>query len=717
MKAYQIQNLSGQDVIYAELPKGGSALDRPASKALYSKKITAPETQDCFVSMFSGMNPAARVNADNPPAYMHGVVADYDTPIPDEKRAKMLSKLTRKPSWISTTFSGGTRAVWEFEKPLPLIGEAGYLKALLGAVARELHLRSAFGALDENAYYTPGQYYHIGWDLREAGGVPIGEEHTLLWQQEALAKANWSRVGTEVPLERVAEEVGKRFPGRWAGPFTEGARGVRFWDPEADNPTAAVVTPAGMVCWTGSAPFMTWAAIFGPDFCSEYKAEGEGRALKEGFFVGNNFWFKSPMDGGGERVECWASYNRVNAESLLASRYGLSTKGGKRGEQSQVKRVLGAIVNQKSLCGVLPFLYSREQTVMQGGRCFLNISMVEALPYRETDHAPTWGEGFPWVAGFLDRLLGEEQLPYFLSWLSRAYKGAVERTPQRGQAVYIAGPSGTGKSLLSAQVIAPLLGGREEATDYLTGGTRFNKELFSSGMWFIDDATPLSDAKAHRKYSAMMKKMVANSTFMVEGKFLEAVKVPWLGRLVVTCNDDPESLRILPQIDINNRDKLMFFHTSAQPLEERHPEACIKPELGAFAAFLYHYEIPEQCKGGSRFGVEGYLHPDLYAEADDSGPGGIFRELMDNFLNAYFEADPNESELRGPALHIYGLMSLDPAIRSAMDGLVTSGNIGMRLGQLAARDNYPIRRVRGHGKQRSWVVDRQEFMAYKEGGK
>lgn len=713
MQAFIIPNLTEQEVGFGEVPATGSLSERPATKAQFTQRSISPQTQDCFISMFAGENAAARVNQDNPAAFLHGIVADYDTPLTNEQRQKMLARLTRKPAYVSASYSGGTHAVWLFAKPLPLIKDSRYLKALLACIARELHLGNAFGALDENAYYAPSQFYHIGWDLQEAGGEPIGEEHTLLWQEEAMNKANWKRVGTVVPLERVAEEVERQYPGRWSGPFTENARGVRFWDPDADNATSAVVKPSGMLCYTGSVPFMTWADIFGPDFCSDVESEGRGSALRDGYCVGNQFWFKSPMSGSGKNVTCWVSYNRQNAEALLTSRYGLNAVATAPGKLSQVKETMAQLVNQKSLCGVMPGIYGEGDTIEYDGRVFLNISTVQAMKPAKVDHAPAWGEGFPWISGFLEGLLGDVQLQYFLSWLSRAYRGAVDHNPQRGQAIYIAGPSGTGKSLLSAQILAPLLGGRQEAVDYLTGATRFNRELFTSGLWFIDDATPITEPKAHRKYSAMMKKMVANSTFNFEAKYVEAVKLPWMGRLVVTCNDDPESLRILPQIDINNKDKLMFFHTTADPLTEKEPERRIKPELGAFAAYLYDYEIPEECIGGNRFGVASFLHPDLYAEAEDSGPGGIFRDLMDSFLKNYFGGEDGEREdLHGSALHIYELMALDPSVKPAMEGLVDSGNIGMRLGQLAARENYPVKRERGTKGARGWVVKRDDFYSY-----
>lgn len=714
MQAYIIPNLSSQEVAFAELPNEGSSLDRPATKALFTQRGISPETQDCFVSMFAGENAAARVNQDNPAAFLHGIVADYDTPLTNEQRQKMLSKLPIKPGLVSTSFGGGTHAFWAFEKPIPLTGDPQFTKDLLTCVARELGLTNAFGSLDRNAYYSSSQYYHIGWSMQEVGGDPVREELLWLWVKEASDKANWSSLGVEVPLERVAEEVAKRFPGRWKGEFVLGARGVRFWDPKADNSTAAVVRSSGMQCWTGGRPFMKWADIFGPAFCTEQRAEGEGRALKEGYFIDNSFWFQSPMEGKGKTVKNWIKYNRINAESLLSERYQLSTCSGKRGEQSQVKRVIGAIINHKSLCGVLPCLYNPDTIVEFDGKSYLNIATAKALPRAKTDHTPAWGEDFPWIAEFLARLLEGEQLQFFLSWLARAYKGAVEHNPQRGQAIYIAGPSGAGKNLLSERIIGPLLGGRQEAVDYLTGVTKFNRELFASGVWCIDDATPLTEAKAHKYYSAMMKKMVANSSFKYEAKFVDGVKVPWLGRLVVTCNDDPESLRILPQVDINNTDKLMFFHSTAKPLEDTKVESKIARELPSFAAYLYHYEIPEQCRGGSRFGVKGYLHPELFAEAEDAGPSGIFRQIMDTFLEHYFKANEESEELRGPALHIYGLMAMDPSIKPAMEGVLTSGNIGMRLGQLACHEGYPVKRLRTSKEGRGWVATRKDFMEYKE---
>lgn len=703
MKTYNIDNIVAHNVCCAEVPAEGSQLDRPANKAAFIKRNTDPTTTDCFISMFSGVNPAARINADNPAAYMHGVVADYDTPLTEEKRMKALSKLPHRPAWISTTFSGGTRAVWVFEKPLPLLDEHGYIDALLRAVVRGLHLKNAFGILDEDAFYRTEQYYHIGWNLQDGGGHPIDDTQTLLWQEKAFGKTNWSCVGTEVSLERVEHEVKTRFPGRWKGPFKEGARGVRFWDPQADNPTAAVVKPTGMLCYTGGMPFMPWSAIFGPEFCEQSEAEGRGKALKDVYFANDRFWFRKPVQAGDKRSSRWNSFKRSEALSLLESRYGL--KGG--GKHRESLEVLGAILNQHSVHGAAPFLYNERDTVVLNGKEYLNTCMVQAL--QPADCTPGWGEGFPWIANFLSALLREVQLPYFLSWLSHAYKGALAHQPKRGQALFIAGPSGTGKNLLSEKIIGALLGGFEDAAPYLKGESRFNDTQFAVGVWTVNDATPIQDAKMHKHFSAMVKSVVANDWFLSEAKFCSPVQVPWNGRLVVTCNDDSESLRILPRLDISNMDKLMFMRVLSKPLEEEAPALRITPELPYFAAYLAAYQIPKACEGTTRFGVKSYLHPELLRAAEGTAAAGVFQEILDLFLQDHFAGVDKPDEWQGSAMELFSAMARNTKVQPMLEGAVSSTNISTLLGNLK---NHPMEKAPRCQNRRAWRVERSKFEAY-----
>ena len=177
-----------------------------ATKAEYREYCCKPTTQDCFFSCYQGEQPGVRVSVSNPPVFLYGLVADYDAPMDEERRNKALAKMRIRPTHVSESYSQGTHAVWLFERPIPLV-DANSTHELLSIAYKELRLGSAFGPLDETAFFTTAQYYHRGWRWRETGGKPIPLERLMLWQAKAWKKAAWCSLGQEIPLSRVAEEV------------------------------------------------------------------------------------------------------------------------------------------------------------------------------------------------------------------------------------------------------------------------------------------------------------------------------------------------------------------------------------------------------------------------------------------------------------------------------------------------------------------------------
>ena len=68
-----------------------------------------------------------------------------------------------------------------------------------------------------------------------AQDLPVIRAATLhLWLAECSKESDFSDSGIEIPMDLVAAEVARQFPGRWTGDFKAGARGVRFWSPEGD---------------------------------------------------------------------------------------------------------------------------------------------------------------------------------------------------------------------------------------------------------------------------------------------------------------------------------------------------------------------------------------------------------------------------------------------------------------------------------------------------
>lgn len=687
-----------------------------ADKAAFKRRLGSPETEDCIYSGILGLNRNLRVGRDNPPASLVAVVADYDLPLTDKARRKKLDRLAVKPNFVSRSFSGGTHAVWLLERPLPLMPDAKMVQELLKAVAKGLKLSTAFGTLDAKAFYTPGQYYHAGWCWEAAEDAPIPESTAMLWFDEALEQSRFCCTGEHIPLDIVAAEVEKRFPGRWDGPFEPGARGVRFWDEQASNPTAAIVRENGMTCFTGRFPFRSWQDIFGEDFVARHKGATEGRMLTECYFVDNAFYVRTDFRGeDGVMRPVWQQLNRQNMESYAAQRYGLSPAPPAPLQQSPVKKAIAKIITENSLAGAVPFIYRSDKIVTLNGLPHLNTSFVKV-------HAPdmgrgaSWGDGFPWTAAFLERLFPDAvQRERFMAAWAHTYRNAYLGRPVSGHTVFIAGEVGVGKNFLTECLYGPSLGGYADASEHLLGRTRFNSTLFNVGVWTCNDTVTKGDAKERAVFAKGLKKMAANQLHVVEAKFRNANSIPWCGRVLVTLNTDPMSMQVLPDVDISNRDKISLYKTSDAKLDDPDAARHAKEEMGALCAFLMRWEIPEHCKGDARWGVRNYLHPDLYAEATTSSSTASFGEILTLFAKDMFDADGRLQVLEGSATWFLQQMLQQDGIKEMLRGEVTARSIGRQMSALASSGAYPLAYARNMS-QRLWSISRKAFEEYMDKG-
>ncbi len=491
------------------------------------------------------------------------------------------------------------------------------------------------------------------------------------WVEKASKNGDFLPLGVPVPMRALAEEAAKRFPGRWSGEFAVGARGVRFWDPEADA-QSVIVRETGCQCFTGEKPFLTWAEIFGREFVEKHTAQRLGGAIASLFFDGRSYWRQLPN-------ESWQAMNAATAARHLKVKFGLAAVVPHHDTASEVDKVLHQIEQNKAIVGALPFVHNRHSLVRINGRTYLNTSITKchdmALDPQE------WGENFPFIADYLSRLFDPESLQFFLAWLHRFYRSAYDGRLKKGQAVFIAGPVDVGKTLCGERLVGPLVGGKQEATDYLLNNSPFNKELFEYALWTIDDDQASRDFRAHLRFSNLIKKVAANRTFNYHPKFRDALTVPWNGRVFVTCNDDPESIRILPDLELSIRDKIMLFKAS-----DRAPTAFpedtaeqIEQEMAFFARWLYDFDIPEDCRGTERFGVRSYLDPDLEETAKQSSRTYSFVEILDLWRENHFKTYPGQSAWEGTATALYQEMLLDESIKPLVERDYTNQTVGGRL--------------------------------------
>ena len=554
------------------------------------------DTKYLVFSTYEGLDPTQRVSNGNHPTRMVGVVADWDMNFTDEEFSSFMKRAIDKEytmQWVSRSASGGIHAVWFFEQPI-LCHNAEGTKRFLRRLAKELGLDSLGPKWDKKAFLDVAKYYMLGHDWSKVSDKTIPSAHLHTWQYDSHVVSDFSKEGVNIPLDKVKEEIDKKFPGGWVGPFQEKSRGKRFWDPTASNASSAVVFPQGFRCFTGPEPFVSWSQLLGADFVNQFEIGRIGKAIERYWYDGDKYFYRRDN---GTHIMC----KKEEAVLDLRARHNLSARRADDAPLSEVERALFMIHNEKRVAAAVPFSMMQERIITYDNQEYFNTSTVKCLEYGETPQE--WGQDFPVIADWLETIFGEEQLKYELAWLHYAYKNAKEGNPQKGHAHFLVGEPNCGKTLYNTVVLAGLFGGHIKASEFLTGKSdSFNDHLFSKYIWTVDDEAPTASKAMHTSFTAKVKEHVANSEFLMNGKYKQPGRALWHGRLSITLNDDPISLRILPDLDMSVKDKVMIFRMNKFGRFTREFKSTIEAELKHFARFIYDYEIPEDMLD-VRFGV------------------------------------------------------------------------------------------------------------------
>lgn len=685
MKFYCLPNLSSQDVFE------GDPLNPPEMPDFEDKKefrawCEKPNTNYLFFSHVEGVTPSNRITVANSPYRLHGVTADFDSEqTPDEVRSIVSRNAPAGllPRYLSFTFSGNVRLTWEFAEPM-LVDSSEVSEKFMRILYGRLGMNNLLAGFDQSSLKL-AQYFAAGSGWEEfPGWKPISERMLSSWWYDAATQTKMKVDGPKIPIAAVAAEVEKRWPGR-IEKLEEGLRLPLFWIEPFENRVGSQVGEFGMLCYSSRAgkSFCSWQEILGPEFMRQFHSERVGKAVDGLFFDGDKYWARLAT---GE----WADSKKEDTSADLEIECGLTP--------GEVKKALNVIRKTRRVFGVFPFIHNKNTVIQTDQGACLNVSRIKLVKSAEED-----GES-PWLDEFFTKLWDPkfpEQYDYFMSWFHRLYTTARDGEMKQGQAVFIAGPTGQGKTLLGRKIVGAALGGFADAASYILGKTEFNKEAAEKAVWCVDDNRGGSTWEKHDELSNAIKRMVANPSIPYHPKYRDATTLTWMGRIMVTCNLDAASLSILPVIDDSNMEKIMLFKASDWLPSFEYPdgiEPVIAKELPFFLRKLEGWSIPDAVRDKARFGVHFWHHPELLEESAYSSASGQLSELMPMLIRNMKDSDnKDETERWMTAAEIRGQMD-DEKLRNNISKFGGS-RLGIALSSpLMGRYVLDRKRIKGHRK-------------------
>jgi hypothetical protein len=677
------------------------------NKADYREWCSNSNTDHIFYSCVEGRAPSKRVSNDNPAHKIHGVVADYDSPLDWKSFRNKLANACvgiPLPTWASRTQSGYLRLVWEFDSSIPI--DPSMYDSFMGYINKSLKMDKLFAGFDKTSL-KPNQYFELGEDWIKTGdATPTDVVHACL--SKAVSSKPPESSDTSVPIDVVAPEVESRFPNRWFGEFEVGARGPLFWIDDGIDRDGCQVVEDGVVCYSDRAGkgFMSWGDIFGSSFVKDYETKKLSTLLDEYWFNGKTF-FKL----------LYGNAVSIPKEQLLLElrQAGFSVRVRRGRAISEVEEAVLTVSNNNRIDEIAPVVFSSDRIVSYNATRILNCSnLVPVEPDSDGDPSK-WPFLHQWLNQLFVNSSKNSALDYFYSWLQRFYTAVLDRVPLQGQALLLVGPTGRGKSLLSNKIISGLVGGFSDASDYLSGQTKFNKDLGRVASWVIDDTTSAASFQDQRRATELLKRAVANPRVEYMAKYADAMSIPWTGRVILSLNMDANSLSVIPSLDTSNRDKLMALlisnkSTNSFPANSQ-LEATIEQELPHFGKFLLDWKVPKEVEDVGRFGVQSYIDPTIADAAYDNSSRSSIAELVEFFAKRCREIHPDMDRWSGTLTEFQVMVH---ELNNGRD-VGSSRNLefcrrGMITLEEASRVNNKIRPVmsQGQGGGKLWSIDLSE---------
>ncbi len=252
------------------------------------------------------------------------------------------------------------------------------------------------------------------------------------------------------------------------------------------------------------------------------------------------------------------------------------------------------------------------------------------------------------------------QFKTFAQWLRRfrcAMRNPHDHLP--GQMLGLVGPKDVGKTL-GQDIISRCLGGRSaDPSLWLQGKSTFNGEMWCAEHLILSDANLEDDPRHKQLFRDKLKEIVANSTYPLHRKGKDVINARPIWRITLSANDDPDSGFILPALDDNNADKIIYLKVYPPPVpfptgsEFEYPAFYKKlvDAVPAFVKFIDEAECPDELRKG-RFGIREFHHPDILELINAHNPNTEFAEHLETWIDGWLPVTTAEKSLAAGELYM-----------------------------------------------------------------
>jgi hypothetical protein len=621
------------------------------------------------------------------------------------------------PTWVTRTFSGKVRAIWEFDRGFVCDEESLRIK-VVGAMLKKFGVRDMLPGYDESSH-SAGQYFEYGSAWTRVG-KPVPSNTLEYIYFEAATATSPSKGDTTMPMDVVKELVDKKYPGKWPGDFDIGCRGPLFWVSPFENRDGCVVQGQGMWSFSDRADsFTPWGDIIGWKEVAKYTEKRLGDAADGVYYDGMKYWKRLG------RV--WAPRTKddmvLHLKTAGISQKRLIKKGD---DKTEFDATINYIWERNMVDGVGPFLFNFDTIVEKGRRRYLNTAADRRVlaPGVDPDPETGWPTLYGWFKDWL--IGGDEAFEYLMTWASLPYKAFSVGQQQLSQLMFIAGGPGSGKSLFTTKLLPHIFSGGYDVAEWLKGNETFNKAQFEEGVWYVDDNTAAGSRARQTMFSEMAKKILATPNQRARAMFREGAMLERRGIFAMTSNMDADSMQGAPSLAHTILDKIHLMQVRPDFLDDAwfsklsfvEIDDIIGNEAPNFAAALLEWKQPNHTKLGAstRYSMRPYHDSALMEAILDATDANSDKEMIEIWWGRRDKDEPfigNASEV------LDDMLSAGSGIERLAQKYVTGGSHGAtKFGQTLKKlsEQYPVGVIeqgqfrKNGSKRRRYKIDLTEYL-------